>query len=174
MYDHRLAAETYQEAYETEKHFHNYERWCGKSGDQSGTNWCDEASLLPFIAVSGDGAFGAGIKIIGSTDTPNQANMVKFNLHKVGVTTIENVSPWYLRFIFDLDGDGEADTPEAAGYYTDVWIQSFTAVAPQVGGSAINFISNRVAVGIPVWAKAKNATNLDEIDFFVGFHEYLR
>ena len=51
--------------HEIEKHFHNYERWFGKSADQSGVNpWATSLSTAAmrtaFRAISGSAAFKFG------------------------------------------------------------------------------------------------------------------
>ena len=101
-----------------EHHVHNLDRWFGKSGDQSGNNWATENSLTPFQAVSGDGAFGTAIKVMGSADTPVIAGRTKFDLHRIHVLSCDQATVYYIRFIFGSGND--ADVEEAAGRYTDV------------------------------------------------------
>ncbi|GAG30502.1 unnamed protein product, partial [marine sediment metagenome] len=75
----------YTEVVEIEHHLHNYERWFGKSADQSGNDWAIESGLTAFQAESAAGDFGTAIKILGPADTPDQTGMTKFDLHRVMV-----------------------------------------------------------------------------------------
>ena len=164
----------FNEAYETEKHVHNYERWFGVSADQSGENWALEVGLVPFIAISGNGDFGSAIKIFGQDDTPNQAGKTKFDSHRILVTDLSVNTIYYLRFILDVDNDNNADTAEGKGYYTDIPAITIDTNTNRAGGFASMVLDKRLFSGLRVWAKVKNITNLADISFYIGIHEYDR
>ena len=161
---HRSDQRTFEEAQEIERHLHNRERWCGISADQSGDDWALPAGLTPYVCISGNADFGAACKVLGTADTPNITGMVKFDMHQLLVVELENDTPWVVRLIWDKT---DAATGEAAGRYTDIML------ATDFEGVPIPILMERLDVGADmVWAKVKNATNLDELDFFVGIHEY--
>ncbi len=163
--------DVYQESYEAEKHLHNYERWFGKSADQSGTNWGEESSLTPYQSSSNSGDFGTGIKLLGPTDTPVQSGNPFFDLHRLLVSDMSSNVAYILRIIEDLDGDGDADTPEGKGYYTDIMAIPDDTNTNRAGGYPTELIDKRAVAGVSVWAKVK-ATGSVDIDFFIGVHEY--
>lgn len=154
-----------------DEHFHNRERWLGISGDQSGDDWALAAGLNPFVAVSGNGDFGAAAKVLGIDDTPIIAGNIRFDMHRIVIVDQENATPWILRIIW---GSGTAADAESAGQYSDVMLMANIAGPPvRPNGVPVDVRMVRLTAGTDkVWMKAKNATNLDEIDFFVGVHEY--
>jgi len=159
-----------QETYETEHHLHNRERWFGKLGVQTGTDWGEEASLAPYRAISGNGVFGADPNdealVLGTDDTPAIAGMTRFDAHRLLITAASNATDWVLRVIY---GTGTMADAESAGQYSDVMVQEARKGAP------IEIIMTRGTCGsTKVWVRAKNATNNATIDFFIGIHEYVR
>ena len=164
----------FQEILEVEKHIHNCERWFGLAAAPSGTNFGDQATLLPYVAISGAGVFGADgndeAKCIGTDDTPAQTGMTRYDFHRILVVDVENAAPWVLSVIH---GSGTMADAESAGQYTDVMIQF--AAGPLDVGAPVNILMPRLVCGVDkVWIRAKTATNNDEIDLFVGIHEYVR
>lgn len=160
---------TFAHAKATEEHFHTRERWVGISGDQSGNDWCIEAGLNPFRAISGLIAFGADAndeaKVIGTDDTPFITGMTLFDAHRMVVTAASNATDWVLRFIY---GTGTMAASEGLGQYTDVMVQEARK------GSPIDVkMPQLICSTDKVWMRAKNATNNATIDFFVGVHEYI-
>ncbi len=166
--------QAYDESYGAEKHIHNYERWFGISGDQSGNDWALESSLAPFVATSGAADFGTAIKVLGTTDTPDQADMVKYDPHRIFVTDMNTNTLYILRFIFDCDGDEVANTAEGKGYYTDTPFIAPDTNVNRVGGVAVTIITKQVISGIRLWAKVKNALTAKTLNFYIGIHEYVR
>ncbi len=161
-------------AVELGRHVHNRERWFGLAAAPSGTNFGDEATLLPYVAISGAGVFGADANdeanVIGTDDTPAIAGMTKYDIHRILVVTVDNVTPWVLRIVY---GSGTMGDAEAAGQYTDVMVIAVNVAGPIEMGSPFNVLIPKIDCGVDkVWIRAKNATNNDEIDFFVGIHEY--
>jgi len=61
---------------------------------------------------------------------------------------------------------------EAAGSYTDIMLINDVSKANTAGGVPSPLRTPRLPVGTKFWAKVKNATNLSEIDLYIGIHEY--
>lgn len=151
-----------------EQHLHNRERWFGKSVNQSGNNWGTKASLTPFRAISGSGAFGSdtndAAKVLGTEDTPAITGMVLFDLHQIMVEGASNATEFITRVIF---GTGTMAEAEAAGQYSDEMLTEARK------GEPLDHIMPRLLCGMDkVWVRVKNASNNAWIDFHVGLHEY--
>jgi len=162
-----------QEVFEIDGHIHNRERWCGISADQSGNDWCLPDSLNPFVVASGNGDFGTAIKVIGTDNTPLITGDTKFDPHMILITDLENATPWIVRVIYGTGTSGDAVT---AGQYTEFMLAAANAGPPvRPGGVARGILMPRLDAGTDkVWVSVKNATNLDEMEFFVGTHGYVR
>ena len=165
-----LLRRTEQEAYETEHHLHNRERWFGKLGAQTATDWGDEASLTPYRAISGNGVFGADANdealVLGTDDTPAIAGMVSYDAHRLMISAASTATDWILRIIY---GTGTMADAETAGEYTDVMLTEAKKGVP------VDVMMPRTTcASCKVWVRAKNATNDATIDFFIGIHEYER
>ena len=150
-----------------EKHFHNRERWCGISADQSGNDWALPAGLNPYQAISGNSDFGSDpndeAKLMGPDDSPGIAGMVKFDMHRIMITAASMANDWVLRIIW---GTGTMADAETALQFSDVMVQEARK------GSPIPIMMPRQDVDTKVWLRAKSATNNATIDFFIGIHEY--
>lgn len=160
--------------HEIEKHFHSFERWLGKSADQSGNDWALEDSLTEFQAVSGTGAYGADAddeaKVIGTDDAALETGGVKFDLHRIFFKELSNDTPFIIRVVWGIGTMADAIT---AGQYTTAMAQNNPA-GNKAGGSPINIMMPRKTWGTDkIWVQAKNATNNATVDFFVGVHEYI-
>ena len=151
-------------------HFHNRERWFGKLGVQTATDWADPASLTPFVAISGNGDFGTDLndeaQIFGSDDTPFMVGQILFDFRRISIIDVSNATPYVLRFIW---GTGTMADAEAAGQYTEIVIHQQTAAGQN---KAQDLLSEKLAVGTKVWGRAKNVTNNATISFLVGSHGY--
>lgn len=168
--DNKTIVDAEQLAYEAEKHVHNRERWCGKLGSQTATDWCDPGSLSPFRAISGNGDFGGDTDdealVVGTGDKPHISGMTKYDLHRILVTASSQATDWVLRIIY---GSGTMAAAESAGQYSDVMVQEARK------GGPIEVIMPRGTCGTTkVWVRAKNATDNATIDFFAASHEYIR
>lgn len=158
------------EVYETEHHLHNRERWFGKKGTPTGTDWGDQASLTPYRVISGNDDFGqdAGdeAELLGVDDTPAITGMTLFDAHRVMIEASSNANSWVLRLVY---GTGTMADAETAGQYTDFMVTEARKGAP------VEVISERGTAGATkCWLRGKNATNNATLDFFIGIHEYER
>lgn len=149
-----------KEVLEIEHHLHNVERWTGNGGT--------EDSLTGYTVVSGNGAFGSEIEILSAAQTPIDAGKRYFDLHKLVPLTLSSGTVYLVRIIW---GTGTVAAAETAKQYTTIVVTS-TGTGSNVRGTAIQFLMKRVAAGTTVWAKCKNATNLANVTFLVGLHEY--
>lgn len=166
-----IAKQAVQEARILEKHFHTQEVWCGISADQSGDAWALPQGLNPFVAATGNGIFGAVIKVMGIDDSPLFIGNTRFDMHRILFVDYENVTPWIVRFIW---GMGTAVDAEAADQWTEIMVMP-SDVGPPIRphGVPVDIKLPRLIAGEDkLWCRVKNATNLDEIDFFIGIHEY--
>lgn len=163
-----VADDINEETYETEHHLHNRERWFGKLGVQTATDWGDEASLTPYRAISGNNDFGSDpndeAQVLGTDDTPATAGMTRFDAHRIVVEAASNANPYVLRVIY---GSGTMAASESAGQYSDIILTDARK------GQPTSIIMPRRTCGTDkVWIRAKNGTDNATIDFFFGIHEY--
>ena len=165
------AAVILAETVEIERHLHNYERWFGISGNQSGDNWGDEDGQTPFVASSAAGDFGTAIKLLGPDDTPVQSGMTLHDVHRILVTDMSSNVVYTIHLIQDMDNDNDADVAEGKGYYTTIYVIPGDTNTNRAGGFPVTVIDKRMLSGLRTWAKVKAAGTVD-IDFFLGIHEY--
>ena len=146
-------------------HFHNIERWFGKKAvPVAGVNEMDNV-LTPFQIDSGNNAYGTGICVIGSGDTPVLAGKTKFDIHKILIVNTERANePYKLRITW---GATEA-AGVAAGNYSTTMIYPSTTLrqTPQ------EIKAPQLAAGTKLWVNCWCGANTGTIDLFVGLHEY--
>ena len=163
-----------KEIIEVEKHIHSPETWRGLKAVPTATLWADDV-LTPFVAISGNNTYGADAndeaEVIGTANTPVRSGMTKFDLHRLLVTDVDHDTPYKLRIIC---GTGTMADAITALQYTEVVVQ-FDATNPQLSaGIPVEVQMPRCNAGADkVWIQAWNATDDSQIDFLVGFHEYL-
>jgi len=167
--------------HEIEKHFHNSERWYGKSSDQSGVNpWALSVSTsgMPgsYRAISGTNTYGADANdealVWGLNDVLSVGGVVqtKLDFHQIFVTASSVTTIWYVRIIY---GSGTMADAITAGQFTD-----FPVIADAAQNGSIDIIipvmMPRITIGThQIWVQAKNATNNATLDFLVGVHGYI-
>ena len=167
--------------HEIEKHFHNFERWFGKSADQSGVNpWASSLSTTgmrtAFRAISGSSAFGADAndeaQCWGLNDTLSVGGIIqtKLDFHQLFVTASSVTTVWYLRIVY---GSGTLSDAITSGQYTE-----FPLVADAAQNGSIDIIvpimMPRITIGIhKIWIQGKNVTDNATIDFLIGVHGYI-
>ena len=156
-----------------EKHLHSRERWFGKKAVPTATDWGDQASLLPYSAISGDGVFGADgndeALVLGVDDTPAIADMVQFDFHRILVLALSVDTPYIFRVIY---GTGTMADMETAKQYTDVMLQNIVA-GSKSNGAPVPIMMPRITCGTDkVWIRVMCATDDATATFFVGLHEY--
>jgi len=155
---------------EIERHLHNVERWWGAVAVPSETNAIEANVNRPFVAASGANTWGAAISILGTADNPVLATDINFDIHRLLITDLDNnITPWRLRIIW---GTGTSAAAIAAGQWSEIMIESNAVPGNRAGGSPVEVIMRRVAVGWKLWAQAWNVTNALELSFFWGAHGY--
>ncbi len=159
--------------HEIEKHFHSEERWLGKLGAQTATAWADD-TLSPYQAISGNDTYGADAddeaQVLGTADTPTMGSNVKFDLHRLLVTSQSSTTAYKLRIVW---GTGTMADAITAGQYTEVCVISNSALGLLAGGSPVDVMMPRRTCGADkLWIQAWNATDDATIDFLIGLHEY--
>ncbi len=88
--------------HEIEKHLHNDEKWFGVAASASGeTHIADRMGpgIAAFALLSGNDAFGSWVQILGSSDTPVLAGRVKFDIHRILVTTTDSTTVFLVQFV---------------------------------------------------------------------------
>ena len=157
-----------------ERHFHVRECWFGKLAPQTATAWGEQASLNPYRAISGNGAFGSDANdealLLGADDTPTAVGNTRFDAHRIYIDQVSVNTPCVLRVIF---GAGTMADAEAAGQYSDVVLGATQGAGPyRSGPSPTPLLMPRLESETKVWARMKCATNDAWVDFFIGLHEY--
>jgi len=158
-------------AEETEKHFHNYEKWFGLAGTPvAETHRADRAGQsAPFVLTTGDCAFGAWVQIMGSEDTPIQANMTKFDIHRMRVTALNDSGVYTIQFA--CGESSELADILTAETFSEILVKRDSASAQTV---VEEVIMRRCNTGDKIWARASVVgANAKTISFYYGLHEYL-
>jgi len=155
--------------HEIEKHFHNNERWIGLAAVPSGeTHRADSDGMIPFQMDAGNDTWGSWLQIVGSTDFPITAGMVKRDAHRILITDVERDKQiTRIQIIGGESADIAANL--AAGNYTEFM------VTPQKDSkqTPVDFMTGRALSAVKGWARCwVNGQNTGTIDFFIGVHEY--
>lgn len=156
--------------HELERHFHNVERWWGALAAPDETNAIEANVTRPFVAASGADTWGAAIPILGTDDNPVLATDVKFDIHRLLVTSLDDeTDAWRIRIIWGTGTSGDAIT---AGQWSEIMLESNAVPGNRAGGQPVDVIMRREDVGVKLWAQVWNDTNSEEMSFFWGAHGY--
>jgi len=156
---------------EIERHFHSYERWMCAAAVPSATHIADRigataASKAALVVTSGNDTWGNWLQILGADDTPVVAGGVKFDLHRIMITTTNQTGVWFLQFAFGATG---ADALAANTFCSLV----FVSEGPGDRASPIDIQTRRVDAGSLAWARAWSVgNNAKTIAIMFGLHEY--
>ena len=160
---------------EIERHFHGYERWFGKLAVQTATDWADNNIVTPYVAKSGNNAYGTDANdealVVGTADTPTVvATNVKYDIHRLFITAVSvDGLIWKLQII---KGAGTMADAIAAGTFSTVMVK-IDAANQSSPCTPLEVMMRRCTCGVDkVWARAWTTTNDATISFFVGWHEY--
>jgi len=159
--------------HEIEKHFHSGERWLGKKGTQTATDWADEDVVTPYRAISGEALYGADTGdealVIGTADGPFLDGGVKFDAHRLFILTLSTDELFTLRVVW---GTGTMDAAVSANQFSTVLVQNNPA-GSKAGGAPVEVMMPRRTYGTDkIWIQAKAPTDNAYCDFFIGIHEY--
>ena len=162
-----------QEIYEVEHHLHNHEKWFGVAAVPAGeTHIADRLGpgIVPFALLSGNDAYGNWLQVVGSSDTPVQADRTRFDLHRYLVTTTNDTDPFVIQFI-----EGEAADIAAKVALEDMTEAPYISATNNADSGISDVIGERIAVRVKCWARAicigKDAKT---INIYIGIHEYVR
>lgn len=147
-----------------EHHLHSIERWYGKSAAFTEIDAADN-TLVPFRIDSGNNAYGTGVCVLGSGDTPFIAGKTKFDLHEMLIIATERANePYKIRIAW---GATENDGVAAGNYSTRMFYPTST-----LRNAPMDFRMPVLNAGTKVWINCWCASNTGYIDFFIGIHEY--
>ena len=155
--------------HEIERHLHSYERWFELATTPAAeTHRADAAGTGAgvFQIDAGNLIYGSWLQILGSTDTPADGTAVKFDMHRIMVTSTERNAIYVMQIAFGATG---ADALLADDYIEVPFVPS----SNQVDSVPIEITSRRVTAGTKGWARCIcPGQNTATIDFIVGLHEY--
>ncbi len=164
---------TYEEAYNLNKHFHNYHRIISKNTVQTSTVKADTTAgkFYPYVlTAAADSTFGAAVQVLGTDDTPVQTGMKWFDLHDGFVIAANSNSPYVLRIL----AGSSAAVALAAGDYSDTWIFGDDSNPNKASPVEFSLGMKRFAVGSLVWAQISNAAGAQTLSVVFSLHEYVR
>lgn len=145
------------------------ERWFGISADQSGNDWALD-TFNPYVIASGDNTYGAAIKLIGTDDMPAISSKTIYDLRRGFIDAVDHSTLYKFRFIW---GSGTVGDAETAKQYSEVLVKFDNTNPTQTAGVPFIIKMQRLVSGTDkLWCKIWNATNLSEIDIFIGIREY--
>jgi len=163
-----------QEAYEVEKHLHGHEKWMGAAAVANGEIHVADRlgpGIAPFALVSGNDAYNATwTQVMGSSDSPIQADVVEMDAHRALVTTTDSTEPFAIQFV----------PGESAGIAALIAAEDFTEFAyisatNNADSGISELMSKRIASGTKVWARCICiGQNAKTINLYIGIHEYER
>ena len=155
---------------EIDRHFHVRERWWGAvAAPDEDTNVVEVNVSRPFVAISGNDAWGTAIPILGANDDVGIDDDPYFDPHRLLFVDFNgNATAWRLRFIWGTGTSADAIT---AGQWSEIMVINAVA-GPFAVGVPSDIKHVRIAVGLKMWAQVWNVTNVAELDFFYGTHSY--
>jgi hypothetical protein len=154
---------------EIEGHLHGWERWYGLAlvpnaevhvADRIGT------AVAALQIDAGNLAWGVWVCILGSSDTPADVGMVKFDPHRLMITAAERQVSYFIQLGFGASGVAAL----AAGTYTEFVYKPTSLNAEE---TPLEIQVRRSLAGTKVFARCYVPTqNTGTLDFFLGLHEY--
>lgn len=155
--------------HEIEKHLHSPARFLGAAVTPSGETHVADGlgtDVDPFQADAGNDDWGSWLQIIGSSDTPVIAGMVKFDLHQLEVTASERTAIYLIQIGFGATGAAAL----SAGNYTEL---IYRPAATTGRAAPIKIQDMRINAGTKGWFRTLCVDqNTATIDFYIGLHEY--
>ncbi len=151
---------------------HNWERWFEEAAAPGGASFADRfgtgaAATNPFQINAGNSLWGGWVQILGSGDTPADAGMRYFDLHRIGIVASQRTTAYCVQIGFGASGAAAL----AAGTYTEFIYLPTGTVGEQ---TIIDIISERQLAGTLAWARCiAPGQNLGTLDFYFGLHEYI-
>ena len=157
--------------YEIVHHFHTYERWMQPSKQANPTTHVASpigVGTGDFQIDAGNDDWGEWVQILGSDDTPVQADMIEYDLHRLVFTSTEpeRNAPYFVQIGFGASGaDALTD-----GTYTEI---VFMPISNQIDSGPIEILTEQQDAGTLAWARCMcPGQDTAMMDFFFGLHEY--
>ena len=166
------AREILAEVTEIEVHLHSNERWFEKAAAPSGeVHVADRIGTVggngAFILDAGNNTWGGWIQLLGSSDTPSDAEKTIFDGHRIEISAAERNSVYYVQI-----AAGESGAAALAS--NDVTEFVIKPLSNQIDAGPIMVQSERVPVGTKIWARCMcPGQDTGTINLFPGIHEYL-
>lgn len=149
------------------------ERWYGKLNPQTATNWCDGATLNPYVVVSGNNTWGAEEQLFGTADILAELgtgfNAGGFDMFLPVGNTSNTTSR--LRIVW---GTGTCAQSVVLNQYTELMYHKAAANTVYIPRAiACPVIPFQIAgLDVKVWMQHWNVTNATTISFFLGAHSF--
>lgn len=138
------------------------ELWFGKKSVQTATDWADD-TLNPYVATSGDNAYGTETQVLGTADTPIITSQTYFTIDKLLISAASSDTVYKIKIVW---GTTFAEAV-SAGQYVELMYQNSAAGVEMT--SILPIIMPYVAVTTnKVWISIWNLTNLSTLDFFIS------
>jgi len=155
----------------TKRHIHNHEYWFGLAASPDGeTHRADEmGQVQPFVLTGGASAWGDWVQIMGSSDTPVAPGSVKFDFHRIQVTTTNSTAQFTIQITFGESAGIAAQL--VAKHYS---IIPYIAATNQNDSGVAEGYDHRHLVGTKMWARCQSLGETGKtLGFYFGLHEYI-
>ena len=155
--------------HEAERHFHSFERWFELAAVPAAeTHRADRigGGNGPFVIDAGNDDWGAWVQILGSADTPAEAGMVKFDLHRIEISATERNFTYFIQIGIGASG--------AAALSAETFTEAvFQPASNQVDSGPVVIQTRRADAGTKAWARCMcPGQNTATMSLYFGIHEY--
>ena len=159
------------EVSETEHHLHNNEKWFGAAASASGeTHVADRMGpgIAPFALLTGNDAFGSWVQILGSSDTPVASGKLKYDTHRILVTSTDSTIPFNVQIV-----SGESAAIAAKISAEDFTEFPYISATNNADSGISDVIDKRDDAGEKMWMRAICVgQDAKTINLYFGLHEY--
>ena len=148
-------------------HFHSREVWFGAAAVPAGeTHVADVDSMTAFVADAANDDWGTWLQVLGSTDTPVDTGMIKYDAHRITLSTVERANT-ETRVQVGFGATGAAGL--AANDYTEFVFR----VPANARSTPVDIQDVRITSGTKLWVRVwADGADTGTVAFFVGLHEY--
>ena len=152
----------------TEEYLHSKVRWYGILAPQTAANWGDNSSMTPYVATSGNNAWGTDVgdeaQVIGTDDVSTSYDY--FDLNEILISANSSATLYRCRIVWGTGTFAEAITGD--NYSEFMYLR---AIADTVRPIIIT-PAPKIFPGYRVWVQCWNTTDNATLDFFVGIRRY--
>ena len=158
------------EALESNRHVHHYSRAFGLAAAPAGeTHRADEitSNPAPFVVDAGNNDWGDWLQLLGSSDTPVIAGVVKYDPHLISIVSAERANAIYL---IQMAAGTSGAAGLAAGTYSD---KVFTPQSAAGRPAAMPMSLRTQSVGTKLWIRTLvRGQDTGTLGIYVEIHEY--